>query len=132
MAEMDIHGNQRRKTRPVGLWDRLNEIVIDLGNWIDDNSETIDSIVSILSRIGLVIAYLGFLIWVIYIWVDKGWWQGVLSLMFTCGMAFLVGYIITLIQRVILCVIIVIRHVFWNIYTLLGTIAVIAIITAIF
>ena len=44
MAEMDIHGNRRRKTSPVGLWDLLNGVVVDFGNWIDDNSETMDHV----------------------------------------------------------------------------------------
>lgn len=129
MAEMDIHGNRRRKTSPVGLWGLLNGVVVDFGNWIDDNSETI---ASILARIVGFTPCIGLLIWAIFVWVNKGFWQGVLTLMFACGIGVFVLAIAEYAAYVIIFGILAIRYVFKNIYTLLGTIAIATIITILF
>lgn len=147
MAEMDIHGNLISRTRPVlpdttystpvsyspsssrrygGWWSRLNGGVIDFGNWINDNSSIISSI---LVCIAAGIALISLLIWVIGVWADEGAFIGILSIFGACIMGYIAFIIIGLASYVLGLAILAIRFVFWNIYTLLSAMAIGTIIT---
>lgn len=151
MAEMDIHGNLISRTRPVlpdttytpsssysssysssssrrygGWWSRLNNGVIDFGNWINDNSS---NIASVLVFIAAGITVISLLIWVVGVWADEGAFVGILSIFGAFFMGYIAFAIIGLASYVLGFAILAIRFLFWNIYTLLGTIAISAIIT---
>ena len=106
----------------LSLWDRCNNFIIDIGNWIARNGETAMSYIAF-GCLGL--AWIGFAIGVISIWVDEGFiWALIAGIIgggifyFISGLALAVFYFIDDF------ILLIVRYIFYNIWTFLIALAI--------
>lgn len=147
MTEIDQYGRLIRRTRPNlpdthnattyassssysdsswNWWSRLNNCIIDIGNWLSDHTEDITSIlVFITAGIGVI----GLGLWVLSMFFNDGIITGILSIVGACIMGYLLFICIGIGAWVLGMLLVVVRFVFWNIYTLLIAIALISFLT---
>ncbi len=100
----------------LNWWQRLNNFVIDIGNWFADHIEDITSGAMAIAGIGTII---GLLIWVIGVFSDEGMMWGILSIFGACCIGYIIFAIIGLASYVLGFIMLIVRFAFWNIYTLL-------------
>lgn len=102
MVELDEYGRRKnRNYRPQPLsgfqhtvrhpyrrqsaWDRFDDFISDIGDWFDYNGENLSLYIS-WGIMGL--ALIGFVIWVIQTWVERGFW----SALFRGAIGGVIGY----------------------------------------
>ena len=98
-------------------WERLNDWVADIGDWIADRIEDITDWVTVAASVITVIALA---IWVIMSFVNGGVFDGVLCIIGAFIIGYIVFAIIGLLSTVLGYVLLGIRFIFWNIYSLLA------------
>lgn len=105
----------------LSLWDRLNNFVIGIGNWIARNGE------SAMMRVSVILwglSWLVFAIGIIAVWIDEGFiWALIAGIIgggifyFISGLALAVFYFLDDF------ILLIVRYIFYNIYTLLVAVA---------
>lgn len=142
MAEMDIHGNIIRRACPnlpnthytppssvtytnssPSWWNRLNNFVINIGNWLAEHTGDITGGIMGLIGIGVVI---GLVIWVFGVFSKDGVFIGILSIFGAVIMGYIAFAIIGIASYILGLILLIFRFFFWNIYSLLFGITIIA------
>ena len=101
----------------LSLWDRLNNFVIGIGNWIARSGESAMSYIAF-GCLGL--AWLGFVIGIIAIWIDEGFIWAVVVAIFGGGIWYILsGLALALFFFIDDFILLIVRYIFYNIYTLL-------------
>lgn len=101
----------------LSLWDRLNNFVIGIGNWIARNGE---SAMSYVAMACLAIAWIGFVIGIIAIWIDEGFIWAAIAAIFGGGICYyLSGIALAVFYFLDDFILLIVRYIFYNIYTLL-------------
>ena len=122
-AEMPRHENSATTSYHESLWSRINYAVCSFGNWLDD---CIEKVTEWSLGIMMIALYGGAAIWVFQ--AENLLW-GIARLF---GAFFIVGigvYVVTIASYVLGALLKIIRFCFWNVYTLLLAIALIAAIS---
>lgn len=138
MAEVDQFGRIIRRTRPslpdthytptytssstsLSWWNRLNNFFIDIGNWFAGHTEDITSILTlIVAGFGI----LGLAVWVIGVFGSEGFLLGILSIVGAYFMGYIMFIAIGIGAWILGMFLLIIRYVFWNIYTVLIAVAI--------
>lgn len=101
----------------LSLWDRLNNFVIGIGNWIARNGESALSYVAF-GCLGL--AWIGFVIGIIAIWIDEGFIWAAIAAIFGGGICYILsGLALAVFFFLDDFILLIVRYIFYNIYTLL-------------
>lgn len=116
-AVINIPKNSSTYTRRPSLWSRFNEAIGNFGNWIADTSDTI---INVMTIIGVGAIILVAIIAVITTWVQEGFFMALLAGV----IAYFVGYIsigiawlvIKIVMNILLFAL---RLLFWSGWTLL-------------
>lgn len=105
----------------LSLWDRLDNFVIGIGNWIARNGESAMSYIAIGC---LGIAWICFAIGIISVWIDEGFLWAAVAAVFGGGVMYLVsGLALALFYFIDDFILLIVRYIFYNIYTLLVAVA---------
>lgn len=100
-------------------WERLNDWVADIGDWIADRIEDITDWVTVAACAVTVIALA---IWVVMTFIGEGVFEGIICTIGAVIIGYIIFAIIGLLSYVLGYVLLGIRFIFWNIYSLLATI----------
>jgi len=134
MAQFDKYGrwiNPNYQSRPVSsfvssyrsprrngnIWSRVNNFITNIGDWIEDNREAFANNITI-GICGL--ALLGLVVGLIFHWYNSGFWSAILTTIVVAAVIYFAGLYIAVIFGMILHLFfIILRYIFYNIYTLL-------------
>lgn len=106
----------------LSLWDRVDNFIIGIGNWIAGNGETAMSYIA-MGCLGL--AWLGFAIGIILVWVDEGFIWAVVSGIIGGGiMYFISGIALAVFYFIDDFILLIIRYIFYNVWTFLLALAI--------
>lgn len=101
--------------RSYSIWDRFNEAIKSVGNWIDDIIEPVSGWITI---IGIIVGVIALICW---IFNDSNIIYIILRFIGACFIAGIMYYVIAINAFLISLLLKVIRFVFWNAWTLLIT-----------
>lgn len=105
----------------LSLWDRMNNFVINIGNWIATNGE---QAMSYLAMGCLGLAWLGFAIGIISIWIEEGFLWALIAGIFGGGIFYMIsGIALAVFYFIDDFILLIVRYIFYNIYTLLVALA---------
>lgn len=99
--------------RSERLWDRFNDCIANIGNWIDDIIEPVSGWITIL---GIIIGAIGLICW---IFDDSNIFYIVLRLIGACFIGGIMFYVVAINAFIISLILKVVRFIFWNGWTLL-------------
>lgn len=104
-------------TNSRSWWQKVNDFVAGIGDWISDNEDALSSNISM----GVfILSWVGFACGVISIWVDEGFFWALLAGLIGGGIFYYVSMLLFGAYFVILKIFLVIaRYIFYNAYTLL-------------
>lgn len=112
----------RRNYAPLSAWDRLDNFVISIGNWLAGNMSNITSIVMTVSAVGVLIALVCM---VVGAFISEGIFMGILSIIGAVIIGYIYMFIIGISSYVLGFLLLVVRFVFWNIYSFLAVLAIV-------
>lgn len=103
-------------------WDRANNFFIGIGNWLAENMSNITSIVMAVSAVGVLIALLCMVVGAFF---SDGIFMGILSIIGAVIIGYIYMYILGISSYVLGFLLLVVRFVFWNIYSFLAVLAIV-------
>ncbi len=126
-----IPRNGQRPVRPAArtvcrpsLWARFNKGVTDIGNWFADNTDIIILCLRLLAIIPIIIIYIQL---IIEAYNENGFAEAIISLFASVVAGYMMWKIISAIVTILVNIIAyVVRFIFWNGWTLLLVIGLIA------
>ena len=106
----------------LSLWDRFDNFIIGIGNWIACNGETAMSYLA-MGCVGL--SWIGFAIGVIAIWIDEGFiWAVIAGIVGGGIMYFISGLALAVFYFIDDFILLIIRYIFYNVWTFLAALAI--------
>ncbi len=103
-----------------GIWNRFNDFIGGIGNWIAEASETIIGILVIVAALAIAIP---FIVWIF----SLGWFWGIVALIFLSGIVYYTAVIAIGILAVVGNIVLgIVRYIFYSGTTFLITCALIA------
>jgi len=106
----------------LSLWDRIDNFFIGIGNWIASNGETALSYIA-MGCLGL--AWIGFAIGIIAIWIDEGFiWAAVAGVIGGAIMYFISGLALAVFYFIDDFILLIVRYIFYNVWTFLLAMAI--------
>lgn len=113
-----------RTVRRPSLWARFNKGVTDIGNWFADNTDNIILCLRLLAIIPIIIIYIQL---IIEAYNEHGFAEAIISLFASVVAGYMMWKIISAIITILVNIIAyVVRFIFWNGWTLLLVIGLIA------
>lgn len=100
-------------SRNYNLWDRFNDAIKSIGNWIDDIIEPVSGWITIL---GIIIGAIGLICW---IFDDSNIFYIILRFIGACFIGGIMFYVVAINAFIISLILKVVRFIFWNGWTLL-------------
>lgn len=100
-------------SRNYNLWDRFNDAIKSIGNWIDDIIEPVSGWITIL---GIIIGAIGLICWV---FDDSNIFYIILRFIGACFIGGIMFYVVAINAFIISLILKVVRFIFWNGWTLL-------------
>lgn len=100
-------------SRNYNLWDRFNDAIKSVGNWIDDIIEPVSGWITIL---GIIIGAIGLICW---IFDDSNILYIILRFIGACFIGGIMFYVVAINAFIISLILKVVRFVFWNAWTFL-------------
>lgn len=100
-------------SRNYNLWDRFNDVIKSIGNWIDDIIEPVSGWITIL---GIIIGAIGLICW---IFDDSNIFYIILRFIGACFIGGIMFYVVAINAFIISLILKVVRFIFWNGWTLL-------------
>ena len=100
-------------SRNYNLWDRFNDAIKSIGNWIDDVIEPVSGWITIL---GIIIGAIGLICW---IFDDSNIFYIILRFIGACFIGGIMFYVVAINAFIISLILKVVRFIFWNGWTLL-------------
>lgn len=112
----DTRNRPTYRSSSLSWWSRLNNFVINIGNWFADNAEDFtERLVGILG----ILAIIGLGIWVIGVFAGQGILMGILSIFGACLIGYGIFIAIGIFGWILGILLLALRYIFWNIYSLL-------------
>ena len=99
--------------RSERLWNRFNDFIASIGNWIDDIIEPVSGWITIL---GIIIGAIGLICW---IFDDSNIFYIILRFIGACFIGGIMFYVVAINAFIISLILKVVRFIFWNGWTLL-------------
>ena len=99
--------------RNYNIWDRFNDAIKSIGNWIDDIIELVSGWITIL---GIIIGAIGLICW---IFDDSNIFYIILRFIGACFIGGIMFYVVAINAFIISLILKVVRFIFWNGWTLL-------------
>lgn len=101
----------------LSLWDRFDNFIIGIGNWIASNGENAMSYIA-MGCLGL--AWIGFAIAIIVTWVQEGFLTALIAGVIGGGIMYLVsGIALAIFYFIDDFILLIVRYIFYNVYTFL-------------
>lgn len=100
-------------SRNYNIWDRFNDAIKSIGNWIDDIIEPVSGWITIL---GIIIGAIGLICW---IFDDSNIFYIILRFIGACFIGGIMFYVVAINAFIISLILKVVRFIFWNGWTLL-------------
>lgn len=100
-------------SRNYNLWDRFNDAIKSIGNWIDDIIEPVSGWITVL---GIIIGAIGLICW---IFDDSNIFYIILRFIGACFIGGIMFYVVAINAFIISLILKVVRFIFWNGWTLL-------------
>lgn len=100
-------------SRSYNIWDRFNDAIKSIGNWIDDIIEPVSGWITIL---GIIIGAIGLICW---IFDDSNIFYIILRFIGACFIGGIMFYVVAINAFIISLILKVVRFIFWNGWTLL-------------
>jgi hypothetical protein len=112
-------GTRTAPSRPVRFsrWERYNDFVEDIGEWIEDNME---SLAENISTIFYVLVWIGLGIGIIGTWIDDGFWEAFFLAIIGGAITFYgAGILMVGLMYLLKILFFVARYIFYNLWSLI-------------
>jgi hypothetical protein len=119
-------GTRTAPSRPYrySRWERYNDFVEDIGEWIEDNME---SLAENISTIFYVLVWIGLGIGVIGVWIDDGFWSAFFMAIIGGALTFYgAGILMIALMYLLKAIFFVARYTFYNLTSLIIVVSAIA------
>ncbi|WP_288361189.1 SH3 domain-containing protein [uncultured Bacteroides sp.] len=123
----DTHYTPTYTSTSSNWWEGLNNGVANFGNWLNENAENATTAIMGIAGIGAIV---GLIIWVLGVFSSDGFIFGVLSIFGACFIGYIAFAIIGIASYILGLILLGVRYIFWNIYTLLIAIAIVVLLIA--
>ncbi len=122
-----IYSFESRQNRNRNSWGRINEFIADIGTWVDENQKAFANNISV---IFYFLVWIGLAIGVIILWISSSFWSALLTAIIGGVVVYYAAAIgMFMLMFTLRIFFFLIRYVFYNIYTLLLTLAIVLFIT---
>lgn len=119
--------SRQNRNRNRNSWGRINEFIADIGTWVDKNRKAFANNISV---IFYFLVWIGLAIGVIILWISSSFWSALLTAIIGGVVVYYAAAIgMFMLMFTLQIFFFVIRYVFYNIYTLLLTLAIVLFIT---